>query len=233
TNATTVVATTNAAFTAAVKPGQPHPTGSTALDTVTGSITFSDVDLTDTHAVTITGVAASGVTSGLAGNAAVLAWLSLGTLTDSTDGVTGSRPWTFSAQDQNFDYLAVGEVLTLTYTIKVDDHHGGEVLKDVTIRVTGSNDTPVITSGAQTASLGELPDTHDSSTLDEANGAVTFRDLDLSDTHEVTITGIATSGVETGLPADSTIIQSWLKLGAFSDSGNGATGSQAWEFSAA
>src|SRR5439155_1340230 len=199
----------------------PDTHDSTALDQAHGAVTFTDVDLSDTHAVTITGVAATGVTSGLAINSTVLTWLTLGTFADSTNGVTGSRAWDFSAQDHYFDYLALNEQVTLTYTIKVDDGHGGFVSQDVTITVTGTNDTPTITSSAQSASIGELPDTHDSSTLDEANGAVTFTDLDLSDTHKVTITGVATSGVETGLPADSTIIQSWLKRGAFSLSSNG------------
>ena len=73
-------------------------------------MTFTDADLSDTHTVTVTGVATSGTTSGLAGNPTVLGWLSLGTLTDTTGtGTGGSDAWTFSAQDNNFDYLAVGE----------------------------------------------------------------------------------------------------------------------------
>ncbi len=91
-------------------PSQPNPTGSTTLDTATGAVTFTDVDLSDTHTVTVTGVAATGITTGLATNSTVLGWLSLGALTDTTGtGATGSDAWSFSAQDKNFDYLAVGE----------------------------------------------------------------------------------------------------------------------------
>ncbi len=84
-------------------------------------------------------------------------WLSLGTLTDTTGtGLGGSDAWTFSAQDKSFDYLAAGETLTLTYTVQVDDGHGGVVSQPVTITVTGTNDTPVITSGTQTGAITEL-----------------------------------------------------------------------------
>jgi VCBS repeat-containing protein len=162
------------------------------LDHAQGAIAFTDPDLTDTHAVTITGVSASGVTSGLAGNATVLGWLSLGTLTDSTDGVTGSRPWTFSAADKSFDYLAAGETLKLTYTVQVDDHHGGVVSQPVTITITGTNDAPVVdTDVSGTADTGlhsitERPDiTGDSSDFDSSGGTPAFTDVDLSDTHTI------------------------------------------------
>ncbi|MBA1779360.1 VCBS domain-containing protein, partial [Escherichia coli] len=80
-----------------------------------------------------------------ASEATVLSWLSLGALVDSTDGVTGSRSWTFSAADRYFDYLAAGETLTLAYTVQIDDHHGGVVTLPVTITIVGTDDKPVIT----------------------------------------------------------------------------------------
>ena len=135
----------------------------------------------------------------------MLDWLTLGTLTDTTgSGLGGSQPWSFAAQDKNFDYLAAGEKLTLTYTVQVDDRNGGVVSQDVTIVVTGTNDTPVITSGAQSGAITEETNRHQpnptgSSDLDKANGAVTFTDVDLSDQHQVTVTGVVASGVTTGL----------------------------------
>ena len=84
------------------------------------------------------------------------AGFSLGKLTDSTGtGTGGSDAWTFSAQDSNFDYLAAGETLTLTYTVQVDDGNGGVATQPVTITVTGTNDTPVITSVPQTGEITE------------------------------------------------------------------------------
>nr|WP_311538722.1 VCBS domain-containing protein [uncultured Bradyrhizobium sp.] len=211
---------------------QPWTTNSTVPDTAHGTVTFTDVDLTDTHSVTITGVTEAGVTTGLASEATVLSWLSLGALVDSTDGVTGSRSWTFSAADRYFDYLAAGETLTLAYTVQIDDHHGGVVTLPVTITIVGTDDKPVITSPTQAAAITEIPDVTGSLTHDVASGRVTFTDVDLSDTHSVTVAGVTEAGVTTGLPDQSTIL-SWLSLGALTDSTGGVTGSRAWTFSAA
>ncbi|GEC56605.1 VCBS repeat-containing protein [Bradyrhizobium japonicum] len=208
-------------------------TGSIKLDVAQGAVTFADVDLSDTHIVSITAVAESGTTTGLPEDeSTILNWLSLGTLTDSTGGVAGSQAWTFSAADRNFDYLADGETLTLTYTVEVNDHHGGVISQPVTITITGSNDAPIVTSAPQAAIIPEQPDTTGSSTPDSASGTVTFTDVDLSDTHTMTITGVAESGATTGLPDESTILN-WLSLGTLTDATGGSTGSSTWTFSAA
>ncbi|MHC1945477.1 FecR domain-containing protein [Bradyrhizobium sp. UFLA06-06] len=207
-------------------------TNSAQPDTAHGTLTFTDADLSDTHMVTITGVTEAGVTSGLASHATVLSWLSLGALTDSTDGVTGSRSWTFSAADRSFDYLATGETLTLTYTIQIDDHQGGVVTLPVTIMIVGTDDRPVITSPTQAAAITEAEETTGSVVPDTASGTVTFVDVDLSDTHSVTVAGVTETGVITGLPDQATIL-GWMSLGTLTDSTGGVTGSRAWTFSAA
>ncbi|NEV01562.1 VCBS domain-containing protein [Bradyrhizobium uaiense] len=213
---------------------QPHTTGSSKPDVAQGVVAFADVDLSDTHTVSITGVAETGTTTGLPEDeSTILNWLSLGTLTDSTGGVAGSQAWTFSAADKNFDYLAAGETLTLTYTVKIDDHHGGVISEPVTITITGSNDAPIVTSAPQAATIAEQPDTTGSSKPDSASGTVTFTDVDLSDIHSVTITGVAEAGATTGLPADTSTVLNWLSLGTLTDTTNGATGSSTWTFSAA
>jgi fibronectin-binding autotransporter adhesin len=119
-------------------------TDSTITDSAKGSITFSDADLTDTHAVKVLDVSSSGATAGLPDNAALLSWLKLGTLTDTAHGTAGSADWSFSAADKSFDYLAAGQSLTLTYTVQVDDGHGGTITTPVTVTIDGSNDAPVI-----------------------------------------------------------------------------------------
>ena len=60
----------------------------------------------------------------------------------------GSADWTYSVPDSAFDFLADGEILTLTYTATVNDGHGGIVTKPLTVTVTGTNDTVAITSAA-------------------------------------------------------------------------------------
>ena len=205
---------------------------SSSEDHAYGTVTFTDVDLSDTHTVSVTGVTASGAKTGLPSDSDTLkSWLHLGVLTDSSGGVTGCDDWTFSAQDKNFDYLAAGETVKLTYTVQVDDHHGGTTTQNVDVTVTGTNDAPVITSSAQTGSITERAGLTDSDLTDTAHGTVTFTDADLSDTHTVTVTGVTASGVMTGLPSNATL-KSWLSLGPLTDSSGGATGSDAWTFSA-
>ena len=64
----------------------------------------------------------------------------------------GSATWTYSLADSNFDFLAAGEMLTLTYTATVDDGHGGVVTQPFTVTITGTNDAPAIADDQQRAS---------------------------------------------------------------------------------
>ena len=218
---------------------QPNPTGSTTADTATGTVTFTDVDLSDHHTVSITGVVASGITSGLPDNATLKGWLSLGTLHDTTGtGLGGSDAWTFSAQDKSFDYLAAGETLTLTYTVQVDDGHGGVVTQPVTITVTGTNDTPVITSGTQTGTITERfntpqPNPTGSTTADTATGNDHLhRRRPQRPPHGDDHRRCRLGHHDSGLP-DNTTLKGWLSLGTLHDTtGSGLGGSDAWTFSA-
>lgn len=240
TNDVPTIATTSNAFVELSNPDQPNPTGSTTSDTVSGTISFTDVDLTDRP------VASAAFTSytytDALGHALGLSALQQSdvdavsvplTVTQAAGNTNdGSASWTYSVPDGAFDFLAVGETLTLTYTATVDDGQGGVVTEPLTVTVTGSNDTPDINSSPQTGTIAELADTLNSSTPDQAHGAITFTDPDLTDTHAVTITGVSESGVMSGLADESTVL-SWLSLGTLTDSIDGVTGSRPWTFSAA
>ena len=208
-----------------------------APDTVAGTISFTDVDLTDrpvasavftsytytdasNHALTLTAQNLANVSVPL-------------TVTQAAgNNNNGSATWTYSVADGAFDFLARRRDLTLTYTATVDDGHGGVVTKPFTVTITGTNDTPIITSAPQTGTLTERAGIRDSATLDVANGTVNFTDVDLTDAHDVTITAVTASGVLAGL-ADSNTQLGWLTLGPLTDSAGGATGSKTWTFSAA
>ena len=147
----------------------------------------------------------------LAAIAAVQAPLTVTQAAGNTNN--GSASWSYSVPDSAFDFLADGEVLTLTYTATVDDGHGGVVTKPFTITVTGSNDAVVITSGAQTAAITEIAGAHGSDEADTASGSIKFADVDLTDTHAVTVAG--SDGVrrdDRALPT-ATAQLGWLTLG--------------------
>jgi VCBS repeat-containing protein len=241
TNDVPTIATTSAAFAEFSNLNQPNPTGSTALHTAYGTISFTDVDLTDRPVASVAFTAFTylnayhvNVTSQLTAKqlAAISAVDEPLTVVQSPGNTNdGSAGWSYSAADDAFDFLAYGEILTLTYTATVDDGHGGVVTKPITVTVTGSNDTAEITSDPQAATIAERPDTYGAATPDTASGAVTFIDADLSDTHDVKVTSVHASGVKTGL-ADGSVQLSWLSLGPLADSTDGVQGSKSWSFSA-
>src|SRR6202011_2303045 len=103
-------------------------TGSITTDLASGTIAFTDVDLTDTHTATA-----------VAQGAGYLGSFTLGTLADSTGGVTGSIHWTFSVVDGALDFLAAGQTLVQKYNVTVDDGHGGAAVRVVTVTLTGTN----------------------------------------------------------------------------------------------
>src|SRR5207247_5673233 len=74
--------------------------------------------------------------------------------------------------------LAVGQVITHTYTVSYDDQHLGTITQDVTVTITGAEDAPTIVAGATTASGGVVEDGQQT-----ASGTITFQDVDLIDTH--------------------------------------------------
>ncbi|UFZ01661.1 VCBS domain-containing protein [Bradyrhizobium ontarionense] len=166
--------------------------GSDLRDTASGTITFADADVTDTHVIKVTDVVVSGADDGLPSDTSILmSWLSLGRLTDSGHGGAGAQPWTFSAKDKVFDYLGADQQVTLTYTVEIDDGHGGVVDVPITITVKGAEDAPVIVGETnptvQTVILSERAAVLATGTTVNAEGMATetFDQLsDGSDTNE-------------------------------------------------
>ena len=116
--------------------------------TASGTLTVTDIDLTDTVAISIFDVQVmSGSTNGLT-TAQLLEFFSAGPASvDGDFGTTNNVSWTFDSQTQAFDYLDQGEVLELQYTVRATDDSGvGNNIGDgvVTIRIEGRNDAPVI-----------------------------------------------------------------------------------------
>ncbi|WP_238281238.1 VCBS domain-containing protein, partial [Methylobacterium goesingense] len=140
--------------------------------TDSGTLAFGDVDLTDGH-----GVMASAIGT------------PLGTLTamktqDTTGAGTGGVvTWTYSVDDAKVESLAQGQTKVESFTVSIDDGHGGVIAKQIDVTITGTNDAPVITSSAQAGTVKE------DGTL-AATGQVTSNDVDQDAT--ATYTGNAT-----------------------------------------
>ena len=152
-------------------------TGDLSADLASGVITFTDADLTDTHRVV----------SVIPQGAGYLGSFTLGTLADSTGGVTGSVGWTFSVPDAALHFLAAGQTLVQSYAVTIGDFHNGPATQIVTVTLTGTNDPTVIVAAATTASgaITEQAGVTGSTVTDLASGRIAFTDADLTDAHRV------------------------------------------------
>ncbi|ROL75322.1 type I secretion protein [Pseudomonas chlororaphis] len=139
----------------------------------TGTIAFSDVDLSDTHTASF--VAAQG-------NAAALGNFVLASVAEAADTANGTLNWTYTLDNAAAQALAQGQTASETYVVTISDGHGSSTTQNVTITITGTNDQVQITSGVQTGDAKE--DSGDYA----ASGSITFTDTDLIDTHNVTVT---------------------------------------------
>lgn len=218
---------------------QDATTGSPVPDTTptipAGTLAFTDQDTSDTHTVTVTLDSTSGPTPPAATQADLAAALTT-TLHDSTGTGSGSIDWNFAIPDMDLDYLAFNETLTVTYNIKVVDGSTSST-QTVSVVITGANDGPVMTSGPGSASLSEQPGVTGSQAPDTTSpvptGTLSFNDVDLSDTHSVSVvlSSAVWSANSFAAPAQTLVdLQSALATVLHDSTGTGI-GSIDWTFS--
>ncbi|QHD53554.1 retention module-containing protein [Shewanella algae] len=139
-----------------------------------GSLSFTDVDINDSHSV---GSSYNGdvLWSGGALDQATQDALAAGFSVDNAG-------WSYDIANSLVQFLAVGETITLSFDVSVDDGNGGTDTDTVTVTITGSNDAPVLSidmSGAVTEDVdvinGMLSD----------SGSLSFTDVDINDSHSV------------------------------------------------
>jgi VCBS repeat-containing protein len=166
--------------------------------TDTGSMTFTDVDLTDRPTSTeatksVSALASDGTTAmtlTAAQQAAIEAAFSI------TDGASnannGTVSWNYNIAEADLDFLGKGETVTATFTVTVEDDEGEQATQDVTINITGTNDAPTINlvEGSDTTvsesalSFGSAAISND----EYATGTIQISDVDgLSDLATLTI----------------------------------------------
>ena len=112
----------------------------------TGTLTVTDVDLSDEVTASVVDEDAISTTGplGTLDKAALLDMLSFASATvDADTGDANNLTWTFDPAAGAFDYLKNGESLAITYTVTVDDANGGTDTQGITITINGANDAPV------------------------------------------------------------------------------------------
>ena len=114
-----------------------HDTGAVTEDahesgteTTSGTLSFSDVDLTDHHSVT-----------GVTPSSGALGTLTASVTHDTTGAGTGGvLTWNYSVADSAIDHLAAGQTKVETFTVSLFDGTS-TVTKDVTVTITGLTPT--------------------------------------------------------------------------------------------
>ncbi len=146
-----------------------------AYDTrmATGTISFSDVDLSDSHLVSHQ----AAVT-----NTTALGNFSLATVNEAANAASGTVGWTYTLNEAQAQSLAAGQSVRETYGVTVDDQHGGTVTQNVVVTITGTNDAPIVAVGDVTGAITELVKA-DGNLTD--SGTIAFTDVDLIDVHSV------------------------------------------------
>jgi VCBS repeat-containing protein len=165
---------------------------SASVFAASGTSSFTDADLTDTHTVsaslqsaTLSSGAAlpAGLTSTLASA------LSTALQTDDSQFVPGQYGWNFALNDDAVDFLAQGEVLNLTYQVETQDPFGGVGTQSINVAITGVNEAPVANpdSGA-VIEAGVQGNNVPYAGVPTASGNVLSNDTDPDaiDTHSVT-----------------------------------------------
>lgn len=177
--------------------------------TATGSIAFTDADLTDTHTV------------GSVSSPGALGTLTPSIATDTTGtGTGGSVAWSYNVASSAVEYLAAGQTKVETFTFNVLDGKGGVVQRTVTVTLTGTNDAPTITSSL-TDAVGAVTEDASATTLSDT-GYVGFNDVDLTDVHTASV--VKASGSLSGV----------LTLGSVTgESATNETGSLGWTYAVA
>lgn len=174
--------------------------------TDTGTITFDDADLIDTHSLDVT----DGEDNTLGGTLDA-------SVTDTATGSTdGTVTWNYSVDNSATQYLAQGETATESFTVKVSDNHSGSVEQDVTVTVAGTNDDVELSTADDAAVF--IEDSGDAPILSDS-GTITFSDVDLIDTHDVTV-------VRTDAFLGGTLL-----MGAVYESASTGAGTVEWTYS--
>jgi VCBS repeat-containing protein len=170
----------------------PRTTGSHAIDSIGGMIAFSDPDLTDrptamidTKDETVTYQDATGHTYTLTPDQIAAFEVAIQITPEQGNTNTGKIDWSFSMTDSHFDFLGVGEHLTVTAPIVIDDHNGDTVTQDLVVAIDGSDDKPSAVPDSDGVARGKVisetdakgvlandsdPDIHDQLSVEAVNG---------------------------------------------------------------
>ncbi|RBW50178.1 VCBS domain-containing protein [Marinobacter sp. F3R11] len=122
-----------------------------------GDFTVSDLDTSDSVTASVNGLVVGGTsdrTDPAAPSDADLEAMLTVSPTATVGGASNSATlsWSFDSASEAFDYLAAGETLELTYTVRAEDGQDATADETVTITIAGTNDAPTISGLTESTS---------------------------------------------------------------------------------
>ncbi len=200
-----------------------------------GEVSFADLDSNDRIDIRFAAngdIAWSGATLDQPLDADLVAALVAGFSVSATDAeAPGKVNWTYSVDNADLDFLAVGETISFSYTITADDGNGGTATDVVSFTLTGTNDAPTITAAAA-APITEAVDAGAQDLSD--SGEVSFADLDSNDLIDIRFAAngdIAWSGATLDQPLDADLAAALVAGFSVSATDAEAPGSVNWHYS--
>ncbi len=158
--------------------------------TTAGIIVLRGIGMIDAQSVTIALRSSTSNTPlpGYIDNVGQIGTFALGEITNDPGSDTATVGWSYILADNDpvLQSLAQDQTLTQIYAITIRDADGTLVTQDISVTLVGTNDGPTILSSsneAPTLTEDSLAASQDLS----AAGTITFRDVDLIDTHNATI----------------------------------------------
>ncbi|WP_212001903.1 calcium-binding protein [Bradyrhizobium sp. JYMT SZCCT0180] len=198
------------------------------LAAITGNFSLSDDDVGDTLTASIVGSPTVLLNGGAftlpAGAAALTAGGAFTVAGASSNGGAVNIGYNYDPAAANLDFLRVGQSLTITYVVQVNDGTTNSGTQDVTFTITGTNDAPVLSDTTNPGAVAELASAS-AQDLAAINGTFSVADLDVGDTLTASVVGSPTvllNGGAFSLPAGAAALTAG---GAFTLTGTTSTGS--------
>jgi len=150
----------------------------------TGNVIFSDVSGALSATFALKSSTSSAHLPGFTDNASQIGTFALTEIMSDLN-INTAVGWGFTIPDSDpvLQSLAMGQILTQVYTITLSNGAS----QDVTVTLVGTNDIPTVVSSSSGAPLlteDSVAANHDLSAV----GTITFRDVDLIDTHHAAVT---------------------------------------------
>ena len=186
----------------------------------TGTITFTDVDLSDVHSV-----------GAVTASAGALGSLTASVSSDTTGtGLGGVVSWNYSVAASAVEYLGASDSKVESFTFTVSDGNGGTVNRTVDVTIQGTNDGPniqVVATGTPDAASKTLTETNVGLSI---GGTLTVTDADTTDTVNSSVTGVILSGTTGGLTAGDVLTMFSVTPSSGLPANSGDTHNLTWNF---